>query len=102
LGKGFCALEKKSKFYLRWFSKKKEIDATILLANDSVYVASMTMFFFLFGTICFSQIHQPRTMHIKFAQRHCNVHAQTWKPYVHPGGIGTRDLLFWRRTRWPL
>jgi hypothetical protein len=46
LGKGFCALEKKSKFYLRWFSKKKEIDATILLANDSVYVASMTMFFF--------------------------------------------------------
>jgi hypothetical protein len=75
--KAFAHWRKKANFICDGSQKKKEIDATILLANDSVYVASMTMFFFLFGTICFSQIHQPRTMHIKFAQRHCNVHAQT-------------------------
>jgi hypothetical protein len=24
------------------------------------------------------------------------------KPYIHPGGIRTNDLMFWMQTRWPL
>jgi hypothetical protein len=47
----------------------------------------------------FSQI-DSMTMHIKFFYNSTAIYEDL--KTLYPGGIWTRDLLFWWRTRWPL
>jgi hypothetical protein len=54
---------------------------------------------FIFLSLYFSQWN-TMTMHIMFWQQHCTVHRDP--KTLHPDGIRTRELLFCRRTRWPL
>jgi hypothetical protein len=54
----------------------------------------------IFQAFIFLKYIHTMTMHIKLWQQHCNVYK--FLKTLHPGGIRTQDLLFCRRTRWPL
>jgi hypothetical protein len=82
-----------------WNEKKPFFSRELKIIFWNFYL----LFFLLlvFEEFIFLKTHNTYlTMHIKFWKQHCNV-CKTLKT-LHPGGIRTRDLLFCRRTRWPL